>query len=257
MKKTLILIFGLILLLSGCNNDIQNSNASQETITANTVSVLSGELKTKYIENDINYMEIEKDDKVYKLNSEDVEDFELFVDGQIITLEHDENNVVTDILSVEDPEIKEDTQNDETVDESNKVISFQENIDSFQENIDINNLTEYYLVDVSDFTNGEVESVVVYTDAEKDSNGEFMWDDGHVFKVVANSNNGGYILFDERIQLGSLNVNVYMNGDKLNVSILDYGTAHIRHRVFEKDGNSFIENIYFNGNENINMIGSI
>lgn len=256
MIKKIILIFSFIFLFSGCTNSSM-MNSPKETVVANSLSVLSGELVTKYIENDINYMEIRSENSVYKLNSDEVEDFELLIDGQIITLEYDENNKVKNIISIEDPEVSNNI-NEEEEELDNVNLDEEEKFIHFENNIDLESLNEYYFVDVSGFIEGnKVKSVGVYTDAQKNSNGEFMWDDGNYFKVIALEESGGYVLFDDRIQIGSLNVNVFFQNDILNISILDYATAHIRHRVFEQNDNLFIERTHYNNMENINMIGSI
>ena len=49
-----------------------------------------------------------------------------------------------------------------------------------------------------DFDHDDVEeSVTLYTSAQKDSDGEFMWDDSQNWILAVEGNNGNYILYDE------------------------------------------------------------
>jgi len=61
---------------------------------------------------------------------------------------------------------------------------------------------------------GANENVVLVTEAKKDKNGEFLWNDGQDWAVFVEDTNGVYILLDKFVQAGSVYFDVsdyYMN----------------------------------------------
>lgn len=69
---------------------------------------------------------------------------------------------------------------------------------------DVSGMTVYKTAKVETSSHGSA-VINVYTDAQKDKNGEFMWDDGHQFMLTAEIGGNTYELnVKEHVQLGSL-----------------------------------------------------
>lgn len=63
------------------------------------------------------------------------------------------------------------------------------------ENIDLNGLNEYKSIkNVSLEETSGIKSIVLYTDAEEDENGNFLWDDGQNYALVAEDQDGYFEL---------------------------------------------------------------
>ena len=80
----------------GCNGatKIYESNAASEqenTVEVQNLTELTGPLETKYIENDIKYIIIEKDNLSEKLDASELNNFESLTEGQVLTVTYDEN----------------------------------------------------------------------------------------------------------------------------------------------------------------------
>jgi hypothetical protein len=94
--------------------------------------------------------------------------------------------------------------------------------------------------------------VKLYTSAQKDENGEFLWDDGNrwVLEVTAD---GSYTLLDEYVQLGSVDI---MVGDEENggqtITAVISTNAGLRVKKFTYNGTAFeSETVYNSGVLNV------
>lgn len=252
MKKITIILI-LILIFTGCDN-VKTNNGSSSAGSENNVDTstnlteVTGVLETKYIENNIKYIILDVENISKKLDAGDVKDFEILEDGQILKLTYNEEKKVVDLLSVEDPEKNTDTNTSAT--SNNRVISYSETFS-------LEGLNEYKNADLQNFLEFGFEKVILYTDAENDGQGDFYWDDGNRFVLIAHKGEGGYILFDKRVQIGESKVNIYSIEDSLNISMLEYGTANISFRVYKFVDDEFIESIKYQGEGNVNMLGNL
>lgn len=254
LKKFTIILLSLILLLVGCNGapKTSESNAASEqenTIEVQNLTELTGPLESKYIENNIKYIIIEKDNLSEKLDASELNNFESLNDGQILTVTYDENKKVVELLKVEEPPKVVENSAVSSPTPNSRIVSYTETI-SFE------GLNEYKNANLEYFSQYGIEKVTTYTDAESDGQGGFYWDDGNRFVLIAHKETGGYVLFDERIQVGNVRVNVYSIEDVLNISLMEYGTANISFRVFKLVDGEFIESIKYQGEGNVNMIDS-
>lgn len=68
------------------------------------------------------------------------------------------------------------------------------------ENIDLNGLNEYKSIKNASLeeTSG-IKSIVLYTDVDEDENGNFLWDDGQNYALVAEDSDGYLSLFPKHI----------------------------------------------------------
>lgn len=248
MKKITILLLALTMIFVGCNGASKKNNGSNaanvEEVqeTNENITQVTGKLETKYIENDIKYIILEVGNLSEKLDAGNLKDFEILQDGQILTVTYDESKRIVELLDISDPEESQSNPED-----SNRVISYTETFS-------LQGLNEYKNADLKNFPDLGIEKVTLYTDAESDGQGGFRWDDGNRFVLIAHKDNGGYLLYDERVQIGGVKVNVFSIENVLNVSMMDFGTANISFRVFKLIDGEFVENIKYQGEGNVNMI---
>ncbi|MGE5404503.1 MAG: hypothetical protein ACM3PP_06145 [Candidatus Saccharibacteria bacterium] len=89
---------------------------------------------------------------------------------------------------------------------------------------------------------GAEESIELFTSAQRDSKGEMMWDDGQKWLLLLRDENKGYVLFDDRIQLGQMQFGAYVetNGSFHVVTIQD-NSVNIEYTdyLFNPQRNSF------------------
>ncbi|MDO5028460.1 MAG: hypothetical protein Q4E36_04255 [Bacillota bacterium] len=254
MKKKLILItLMLAIILVGCvkvPGDQNNPPDQEETVEESKQG--QGLLKDRYIENDRKYLEVEIGDQVLKINASTYEDFALLEPGSLLDLTYEPSSLkLISVNVLEDPS-NLDTEEDpeENLPEEKKIY--------VQETIDLTGLNQYHSFPLNYIGDYGIDLVNVYTDAEKVGS-EFLFDDGNVFVVIGHGPQGDYELFNKRIQLGDIKVNVYTEDDqKLIISILESQTAGISFKTFEKTTEDyFVEIDHYQGTGNINMIGSM
>lgn len=104
-------------------------------------------------------------------------------------------------------------------------------------------------------TDGVEEAVTLYTSAEKDENGEFMWDDSQDWLLTVEGNNGNYILCDSHTH-GKLDLFVsenYGSNGEITPSIRLVVSAGSGFEIKEytySDGNFFEQTVYNAGDLN-------
>lgn len=243
MKKKILLILFLIIILNGCstNSNLKNTEVIEKNVLV-YVETVDGIIKNKYIKNDLNYFEIEDEDGfITTLTLQNPENFDILKVGEYYSFEYDkEDNSTVKFQKADKPSRKDDEK-------IKKIIKLENNID-FE---NLNELKSFSSEILSEYG---ITKVSVYTDAQVDSNGEFIWDDGNRFLLIAHKENSGYILYDQRLQAGNIDFNVFTIDEKLNISLNDTSTADINFRIFEYVNGNFEENILYNGSGNINML---
>lgn len=148
---------------------------------------------------------------------------------------------------------KEDTQDNEgPIEETDGIII------EATDKVDVTGLSllDSYIIDFDN--NGTDETISLYTAAEKDSNGEIMWDDGQKWKLLVEGTDTDYVLFDDYVQLGSIKFYVYTSDDDFYITTIQTSTAslNLTEYSFNKESNSFISNVKFETSGNVNMIHS-
>lgn len=252
MKRVFLLITIGFILLTGCE---MTENEKESDTSENTIDVveednsleISGKIVGKYYENDIPTLELKEDAKVLILDASSYEDFDLLKEGWSLTAEIEDNKVLKIKEVDENSEMESETEIKEEEDENTKVIAKDSPKDLF-------GLSEYQKVDLEFFPEYNISSVVLYTDAMRDESGQFMWDDGNEFVLIAHAPDGDYLLLDKRVQIGSIILNVFTADDVLTITVLEYETAGIQFRTYELIDSEFIETIEYQGEGNINML---
>lgn len=86
-------------------------------------------------------------------------------------------------------------------------------------------LTVLDSVDVDLNRDGDEETIELYTTAQRDSNGEILWDDGQKWFLIVKDEDKEYVLFDEYVQLGVLDYWVFKSKDYCYIVTLQTGSA--------------------------------
>ncbi len=248
MKK-LLLILTLVFLV-GCQSPSSNTKPTNENTESvedvQDLKTVSGSISSTYVENDIKYVEVLSENEVLKLDASSYEDFMDLKKGQNITLTYNDQNDIVEVSNLQ--EVEEEIEAEVT--EENPIV----NVISLSDKYNLEGLNEYYNLSLEGFSE-DILSVSIYIDAQKDDNGVFMYDDNHKFVLLASSKDGDYLLFDQRVQLGKIKINVFFEDDILKISLLEEGSAFLNFKIFEYDGSNFNERIYYQGQGNVNMIG--
>ncbi len=101
----------------------------------------------------------------------------------------------------------------------------------------------------SNIINDENEDIIsLYTSAQRDKKGEMMWDDSQDWVLQAETENGVYELYRERIHGSAyMNVSDYYNdgAEEKVITLLISSNAHNEIREYRFNGESFVETIAY------------
>lgn len=158
--------------------------------------------------------------------------------------------------SEKNPTDNEPNQNIET----NNEVDNQTIEPIFAGDVDISQYTllEEYIVD---FNNDAVEEKVkLYAQVGVSEDGEYMWDDGQKWLLLVISGKNTYVIFDNYVQLGRLDVKLYEYGEDNSIhltTVLEVGAAYvIKDYTYNADQNVFEEELIFE-KSNINWIQKV
>ena len=117
--------------------------------------------------------------------------------------------------------------------------SFQEILAENIISIDGLTLLDQYIIDFND--DGYEEIISMYVTAGRDSNGEIMWDDGQRWLLIVHGDNKDYLLYDDYVQLGSIQFNVFTEDDDFYIVTKSVRTASltVSQYIYDKDDDSF------------------
>lgn len=193
------------------------------------------------------------DGKNHTLTVEDKKLLDSLVPNEFYLVAYNKDNIVRSI--------QEDTLLKEMVLNTATVIPVDENGKSHIVQVDKVDVSHLTLLDeyIFDFNGDKTdEKISMYTAAERNSNGEIMWDDGQEWLLVVQGTDKDYVLFDDYVQLGSINFFVYTIDDKFYVDTMQVGTASLAHKTYayDKDSNSFKITVQYTTSGNVNMLHS-
>lgn len=122
--------------------------------------------------------------------------------------------------------------------------------------IDISHLT---LLDEYSFDfdkDGDEERIAMFTAAGRDENGKIAWDDGQRWLFLVQDSDKDYVLFDDFVQLGSIDFYVYTIDDDFYIDTLQVGTANLTLKSYhyDKEKGNFVMTVPYNTSGNVNMI---
>ena len=245
MKKLLIFSLVIMILLVGCSTtptQPSSSNVAEPSVVIRKESV-EGSVKETYIEENKKYIELKAGKDVLKLDASNVQDFETIAPEEFYRIVFEgETKTIIDITKIN------------VIPATAQPLERNKRIIQVEPTLDLDGLNPFKVADISSFPEFGIPKIVLYTDAVKDEQGSFHWDDGNRFVLIAHTVDSGYILFNERIQLGGMDVNVYSLEGVLYIASMDTATADINFRIYELINGKFEEDIIFDGQGNINML---
>lgn len=237
MKKRLILLTLLCaLVLTACVKiPSQGPETKPSQVEAKDQVTTLGLVKDRYIENDKKYLDLEVAGELLKIDCSSYEDFGLIEIGTTIDLTYNKNTLelveINDILTSENLDPDEEKEPEKEKPTEKKIYA--------EDKLVYEGFNQAFSLDLNFVDQFGIDSVKVYTDAEKVGD-EFLYDDGNTFILVAESTKGFYELFNKRLQLGDIKVNVYTEDDKkLVISLLEEQTAGISFKTFEKSQDDY------------------
>lgn len=104
--------------------------------------------------------------------------------------------------------------------------------------------------------NGEEDKISLYTTAEIDSKGDIMLDDGQEWALIVSTDKGEFELFNDYIQIGSLDFYVFEIDQDFFITTVQSSTANLTITEYKYAGDSFVPSVDYNPTGNVNMIYS-
>ena len=256
--KLLLLTLTVLFLMSfafGCTEDIVNSeDDTVEIVDTWTMSI--GFINEKYIENEKMIIELgyvkennEAFDGNLKLEVTESDLFDALEPLELYLVSYDENHKIISINK--EKQVKDlvlDDFDEEPVTQAEEILPM--------EDLDLSGLTLLDSFDIDIYGDEEFETVAMYTDAEKDPEGNIMWDDGQNWKIVVEGQDKSFVLFDQYLQLSSLEYFVYQVEDDFHISIINSGTANLTLTDYRyiQDKEVFEKVVKSDTEGNVNMI---
>ena len=111
---------------------------------------------------------------------------------------------------------------------------------------------EWHIIPNTSFADDDIAKISIYTDAYKDYNGEFMYNDSHEWMLLMETSSGVYPLFPRKtIHIGGISCAVFFDDDNaLHVLITEqWGSSYqIYDCIFDCDRNAFmVKSVYDSG----------
>ena len=158
--------------------------------------------------------------------------------------------IYENVLEEEEPEIEEEVEEEEIREKFTAIFPSSDKLDTSQltlldsESIDFNG-------------DSKKEIINMYTTAQRDENGEMMWDDGQKWFLLINDEDDEYVLFDDYVQLGMLEFWIFTSKDEYHIMTLQTGTAVLKlsDYTYDYEKGSFVKKDIFNP-EFLNVIYS-
>lgn len=241
----LILILSLSIGCTPTDKDINN-------IEGGKIWMELGFLSDKYKEDNKQFVEIAPEGKTLELEILDDNLFNNLILDEYYMVSYNESK---EVKSIEvNPFIKKlviDSMEEDIVEESPVIISKSEKFDT-------GNLTllDSYFLDID--KNGEDEKISMYTAAGRDSQGEIMWDDGQDWVILVEGKDSDYILFNDYVQIGSMQFFVYTIEDDVYISTITSSTANLKLKEykFNRESEEFESSVKFTTQGNVIMLHS-
>lgn len=129
------------------------------------------------------------------------------------------------------------------------------NIKPSEEEIDMAGFAEVETFNL-DFSGSTMDSVSIYIKASKDDEGEFLLDDGQDWLIIANNGSDNYILFEDYVQLGSVDLYTSERSDG-NYLITEYKTGAgliITEYKYNVETKEFESYVVYNMDGNVNKL---
>lgn len=244
-KISLLLVITMILVVSfGCTPKTEN--------TTEKLSLNTGFLDKKSVEDNKNYISIAVNGDTIKLEVKDINIFNELVDNEYYMFAFDENNVLKSIESnsyIKNLVEKSMEQGINTT-ESTTILS--------NSKVDVESLTLLDSLIIDFDKDGNEETVELYADVEK-YNDELAWDDGQNWLLVVRDENKDYVLFDDYVQLGIISFYAYFQEidqqESFVITTIQSGTSIIKltEYRYNTDEDNFSVTVKFEPKGHVNM----
>ncbi len=246
------LLIILILALSiGCTptDDIPNDESKANNLDEEIFMEL-GFLDERYMKDDKKFIVIETNEKDLELEILDDDLFDSLKADEYYMVSYNKNNIVLSIDTndfIKDLVVESSEQDNDT--EELAIINKGEKFDTSHLT-----LLDAFIIDIDN--NGEDEKVAMYTRAEKDKSGEIMWDDGQDWIILVEGKDNDYVLFDNYVQLGTIQLFAYTVDDDFYIVTIQSGTANltVKEYKFNKEIQAFEAKTGFTTSGNVNML---
>lgn len=250
-KNSIFMLLVLSLsLVFGCTADKDIAKTEEELM-------VSGYVTEKTTEGENNYITIhvpktpEGGSTDLKLKAANKEDYEFFVENNYYLLSYGKDSLVIKNIQLNNPLGEAIAQGkDEETDSSerNPISPTQKMI------IEDYTLLDSYKFDING--DGTEEIIGLYTTAQRDSKGEIMWDDGQVWILAVHGVDKDYELYNNYVQLGSIQFYVFTADDTFHITTVENTTAGLKltDYVYNKSEDSFTPEIHYDVLGDVNML---
>lgn len=255
MKKTIKLLgFSLILILAlslslGCDKEVKSEDLSK-------IYTDFGFLENIIKEDEGNFVDFKVNDDTVNLKVNDEIIFNKLKEDDFYKFIFNDKNV---LLSLEnDPYLESLVRNSQDNNEDSENDPESESRISSQSKVSTDNLT---LLDSFEFdinNNGFEEKIAIYAQVEKDPSGEIYWDDGQNWLFLVEGEEEDFILFDDFLQISTLDFYVFTVDDDFYITTIESGTANleVKEFIFEQASNEFVSKTKYKTGGNVNMLYS-
>lgn len=243
---SLILVVVLAIgLLAGCTPQEQPKN--EGIIEDLTLAI--GYAKSLVEEDGMNFVVIEVEGEDLKLGLEDEDLFATLEEDEFYIFAYNKDHIARSIQK--DLHLKDLVEDED--DEDNFL---QEIVPEDIISIDGLTLIDEYIIDFN--SDDYDEKIAMYVAADRDDSGEIMWDDGQRWVLVVHGDNKDYVLYDDYVQLGSIQFNVFTADDEFNIVTKSVRTASldISQYRYDETNDSFIQTVPYSVDGNVNMLHS-
>lgn len=146
--------------------------------------------------------------------------------------------------------------NDEQDEDNNNGIETEEIAAVDKVSLEGLTLLNEYIIDFN--KDGNENKISMYTSAEKAENGEIMWDDGQRWLFVVQGNDEDYVLFDDYVQLGTIDFHVFTIEEDFYITTMHSGTANLTFTEFKFDPQKdvFVKSVPYGTTGNVNKLHS-
>ena len=239
----ILLVILAIGLLAGCTP----KEPSKNEVLIEDLTLATGYAKSLVEKDGMNFVVIEVEGEDLELELEDEDLFASLEENEFYIFAYNKDRIARSIKR--DHYLKNLVENGMDGDSFIQEIVADEII-----SLDGLTLLDEYIIDFN--SDSYDEKIAMYVAAGLDDNGEIMWDDGQRWVLVVHGDNKDYVLYDDYVQLGSIQFNVFTADDDFNIVTKSIGTASldISQYKYDEANDSFIQTVPYSANGNVNML---
>ncbi|MDR7871108.1 MAG: hypothetical protein RIN55_09630 [Tissierellaceae bacterium] len=250
--KSISLVLVLVIsigLLAGCTREEPQKD---ETVIED-LTLATGFIQSKSEEDGKSFIEFSVEGEDLKLEVVDESLFDSLEEDEFYIFSYNKDSLLRNVQR--DIYLRDLVKN--SMDKEDEDEHFLQEITS-EDAISLDGLTllDEYIFDFN--SDGYEEIIAMYVAAERDDKGEIMWDDGQRWVLVAHGDNKDYVLYDDYVQLGSVQFNVFTDDDEFYIVTKSVRTASLTicEYKYDKAKDVFIQSMPYDVDGNVNMLHS-